>query len=304
MLGRRQFILGAGLAGVESLSACDSANHAVVANRTTERRGHRRPGGSPAQRPDTSSTGPITNATATSATPADAVIAEFEGAIPHAWGTDVPGVDTRIDTTRPLVALTFDACGGPHGSGVDHALLDLLEREQLPATLFLNERWIDANPGTTDSLIANPLFEIGNHGTMHRPLSVDGRSAYGITGCRSVAEAVAEVEYNHERLTGLLGHPPRWFRAGTAYYDDIGAEIVRALGETPVSFAINGDAGATFTPRQIVQVVGDASDGAIVLMHMNQPRGHTAAGLAAVLPRLRQQGTIFVTLSEAHLPLI
>jgi len=199
------------------------------------------------------------------------------------------------------MALTFDACGGPHGSGVDRPLIDLLDRERVPATLFLNERWIDANPAMTEALIANPLFEIANHGTRHRPLSVTGRSAYGIAGCSSAAEAVDEVASNHARLTALLGHPPRFFRSGTAYYDEIGAAIVAALGETPVSFSVNGDAGATFSAGQIVRTLADPPPGAIVLMHMNQPRHATASGVAAALPALRGRGTRFVTLSGSGL---
>ena len=233
------------------------------------------------------------------------VLARFEGQMPTQWGTNVSGVNTRLDTTEPVMALSFDACGGIHGSGVDQALIDLLNHEDLPATLFLNERWIDANPQVTDSLIANPLFEIANHGTHHRPLSVTGRSAYGITGCTSPAEVIDEVESNWARLAALLGHPlPKFFRSGTAYYDEIGAAIVTALGETPVSFATNGDAGGTFSVAQIGRALGEPPPGTIVLMHMNQPGRSTARGLAAALPALRTRGTRFVTLSGANLPVV
>jgi peptidoglycan/xylan/chitin deacetylase (PgdA/CDA1 family) len=51
--------------------------------------------------------------------------------------------------------------------------------ERVPATLFINARWIKANPRNFRQLAADPLFEIGNHGIEHRALSVIGRSAYG-----------------------------------------------------------------------------------------------------------------------------
>ncbi len=219
--------------------------------------------------------------------------------VPTEWGPVVAGVATRLETSSELLALTFDACGGPHGSGVDHALLELLIREQIPATLFLNARWIDANPQVTESLMSNPLFEVANHGAHHRPLSVTGRSAYGIAGCASVSEVVDEVASNHERLTTLLGHPPMFFRSGTAFYDEVAAQIVSALGETPVSFAVNGDAGATLSVSEIGRTLSNPPPGAVVLMHMNQPTRSTAAGLAAALPSLRARGSRFVTLSGA-----
>ncbi len=67
---------------------------------------------------------------------------------------------------------------------------------------------------------------IANHGTRHRPLSVTGRSAYGIAGTRSAGEVYDEVAGNQAKLTRLLGVPPRFFRSGTAYCDDIAARIV------------------------------------------------------------------------------
>ena len=251
-----------------------------------------------------SKSGATARAATTGATGPDQVAARFVGQVPTQWGTAVDGVGTRLDATGAVIALTFDACGGPHGSAVDQDLIVLLEREQLPATLFLNQRWMMANPQVTDSLIANPLFEIANHGTHHKPLSTVGKSAYGIVGCASPAEVADEVESNHDRLTALIGHPPRFFRSGTAHYDEVAAEIVSALGETPVSFAINGDAGATYTVVEIGRALAHPPPGAIVLMHMNQPRRATAEGLAAALPALRAKGTTFVTLSGAHLPLV
>ena len=106
-----------------------------------------------------------------------------------------------------VIALTFDACGGPGGSGYDQALIDFLRRHEVPATLFLNSRWIDANPAAFRLLAAEPLFEIANHGTRHRPLSVTGRSAYGIPGTRNAGEVYDEVAGNQAKLTRLLGCP-------------------------------------------------------------------------------------------------
>lgn len=53
---------------------------------------------------------------------------------------------------------------------------------------------------------------------------------------------------NHRYLSELLGTPPRYFRTGTAYYDEVAIEIVRELGEIPIGFDINADAGTTIRP--------------------------------------------------------
>ncbi|MGV9247659.1 polysaccharide deacetylase family protein [Streptomyces sp. NPDC003710] len=227
------------------------------------------------------------------------IVARYGHAIPRTWGFDAPGVVHALPAGKRVIALTFDACGGPGGSGYDRALIDFLRERRIPATLFLNSRWIDANPAAFHRLAADPLFEIANHGTRHRPLSVTGRSAYGIPGTRSAAEVYDEIAGNRAKLTGLLGAPPRFFRSGTAYCDDIAARIVTDLEERFVSFSVNGDGGATFTPEQVRTAVASARDGSIVLCHMNHPRGGTARGIAAAVPRLLAGGHTFVRLSDA-----
>lgn len=217
---------------------------------------------------------------------------------PHTWGFGAPGVLRRLPAGRREIVLTFDACGGPGGNGYDHVLIDFLLRRKIPATLFLNSRWIDANPKAFRLLLREPLFEIANHGTRHRPLSVTGRSAYGIAGTRDAGEVYDEVVGNHAKLTRFLGSPPRFFRSGTAYCDDIAERIVRELGERVVTFSVNGDGGATFTHQEVGRTVAAAPSGSIVIGHMNQPRGGTAQGIAAAVPELLAAGHRFVRLSD------
>lgn len=226
-----------------------------------------------------------------------AIIAEFSGQVPEQWGMEVDGVVLR--TASAGIALTFDACGGPHGSDYDEALVATLIHTGTPATLFLNSRWIEANPATTRALAANPLFELANHGTRHVPLSVTGNQAYGITGTASVAELYDEVAENQELLTGLMGTPPRFFRSGTAHLDDVAAQVVRAMGLVPVNFDVNADAGATFSASQVYTATTAATAGSISIGHVNQPGSGTAAGIAQAIPALREAGASFVTLGEA-----
>ena len=219
--------------------------------------------------------------------------------MPTAWGLEVEEVVLRSES--PSVVLTLDACGGPGGEGVDTDLIELLRAQAVPATLFLNARWIEANRAVVDDLAGDDLFELANHGTRHLPLSVSGREAYGIPGTRSVAEAVDEVYGNHELMTAVTGSAPRFFRPGTAYFDDVAVDLVRELGEVPVNFDVNGDAGATFSAAQVAAAVGMVRPGSIIIGHMNQPGGDTAEGLAVALPQLLAAGHTFARLGDVGL---
>src|SRR3989304_1094572 len=68
------------------------------------------------------------------------IIAKFSGRVPQEWGEAVKGVKTRLNTDQRVLALTFDACGGPKGSNYDEKLIQYLEEEKIPATLFISGR--------------------------------------------------------------------------------------------------------------------------------------------------------------------
>lgn len=227
---------------------------------------------------------------------AASIAAEFASAKPSAWGLDMPGIYKQIGPEA--VALTLDACGGRNGSGYDEALINGLIEREVKATLFLNKRWIETHPELTRELAENPLFEIANHGSAHMPLSVTGASAYGIAGTASALEAAEEVQANHVLISEVTGVPPRFFRSGTAHYDDVGVAIAGAAGERVVGFVVNADAGATSSAQEVFANVANAPPGAIILAHMNQPQGQTAVGLLSGIDALRARGVLFAHLDN------
>ncbi|UOQ61362.1 polysaccharide deacetylase family protein [Leucobacter rhizosphaerae] len=227
----------------------------------------------------------------------EAVILANEHRSLVAWGTDFAGVvRTGAEAghaTPGAVFLTLDACGGPVGSGFDEALISGLRAAGIPATLFLNLRWIRANPDLAAGLAADPLFSIQNHGSAHLPLSVTGASAYGIPGTTNARSAAMEVWENHVAIEQLTGIAPRWFRPGTAHLDDVGLSIAEGLGERIAGFAINGDGGATLPAEAVAGAVSGAVGGELIIAHMNQPMSGSAAGILAGARTLRDRGIAF-----------
>lgn len=227
------------------------------------------------------------------------IVAELAGRRPRAWGMTIPGVLTNVASNGPALALTFDACGGPGGDGYDAALIEHLRRERVPATLFVTSRWLAARKEAAAALAAEPLFEIENHGSAHRPCSVTGRSAWDIRGTRSVAEAVDEIQRGAAAIFALTGRAPRFYRPGTAHFDDVCLDVAGALGEAAAGFAVNGDGGTGFSRAQVKEALLKAKSGSIVLLHMNHPGGRTAEGVMDALPILRARGVKFLRLGDA-----
>jgi peptidoglycan/xylan/chitin deacetylase (PgdA/CDA1 family) len=226
------------------------------------------------------------------------IIAKFSGRVPQEWGEVVKGVKTRLNTEQKVLALTFDACGGPKGSDYDEKLIRYLENEKIPATLFISGKWIDANPDILPALSKNPLFDIENHGLNHKPCSTMGRSAYGIKGTKNIREIFDEIELNGSKLLNLIGRKSKYYRPGTAYSDEICVEIANALGYEMVNFSVRGDAGASYSKKQVKEALLSSAPASIVLMHMNHSEGQTAQGVMEAIPELRKRGFRFVKVSD------
>ena len=229
------------------------------------------------------------------------IISPFGGKVPKEWGEKVTGVKTRLNTDQKALALTFDACGGAKGKGFDAKLINFLEEEKIPATLFVSGKWIDANQRIFLTLAKHPLFEIENHGWNHKPCSSNARRAYGIEGTRDVGEIYDEIEGNALKIQSLTGRKPRYYRPAAAYCDEICVEIANGLGYEVVHFSVLGDAGATYTKKQVKEALLKAPPSSIILMHMNRPDGETADGLMEAIPEIRKHRFRFVNLSAYSL---
>jgi len=213
---------------------------------------------------------------------------------PKEWGEWVTGVKTRINTEDRVIALTFDACGGAY----DQALIDYLTENEIPATLFISGEWINNYPDTVVELWEYPFFDIANHGKNHKPLSIEGNSAYGIPGTASIEEVYEEVYGNHLKIKDLTGHTSKFFRSGTAYYDEVAVRIVEDLGEIVVNYNVLGDAGATFSANQIYESMIQGEPGSIMLFHMNHPDSDVAKGVEIGIEALLEEGFEFVLLKD------
>lgn len=228
------------------------------------------------------------------------ILGQFKNVSPGQFGPFVKGVDEDIITNKKVMALTFDACGGPHGSGYDEELVNFLIKEKIPATLFLSGLWIDAHIDKVRELSANPLFEIENHGLTHHPCAVEGETKYGIHGTGSVSQAIDEIELNARKIEFMTARKPLYYRSATATTDEACAAIAKHLQETIISYdLLSGDAVAG-TPTSVIKtnLLKGTKEGAIVIMHMNHPEWNGYEALKEAMIEWKRAGFFFVKLEQ------
>jgi len=228
------------------------------------------------------------------------IIEKYQSQSPKEWGENVHGVKTRLSTTEKVIALTLDACGSAT-DGCDYRYIHFLEEEKIPATIFVSNRWIMRHPDDFKKLIKNPLFDIENHGLHHKPCSVNGKSIYGIQGTQNITELIAEIENNAHIIQEHTGKKPKFYRSGTAYYDEIATHVANDLGYQVIGFTVLGDAGTTWNKGQVKKALLETKPGSIIILHMNHPEKECAEGAIEALKELQKRGFTFVRLSQYSL---
>ena len=197
---------------------------------------------------------------------------------------------TRGDPTRPLIALTFDACQALYQTpGYDAKLINELINTHTPATLFLGGIWMQSHPAQTKALAANPLFELGEHSWDHADF--DKLSAALIT---------TEINETQALMFHLTGRTATLFRFPYGRYTPQAVKLIAQTGLTSVQWdVVSGDPDPHVTAqRMIAAVTHRTRDGSIIIMHMNGRGWHTAEALPQIITTLRAQGFQFVTVSQ------
>lgn len=215
------------------------------------------------------------------------------------WGDSLSGVIKTIPNPKneKILALSLDLCGGKT-DGFDERLVEFLEKNDIKATFFVSYQWIKKYPKYFERIYKNPLFEIENHGTKHKPASVDGKSIYGLKGTKNLAELSDEINKNANLIAQITLKRPKFYRSGGAYYDKGAIKQIYKMGFKPIGFSILADGGATFSANRIKKEILKSKNGDIIIAHANRPQKQTAQGLILGISILRANGFEFVRLDE------
>ena len=211
---------------------------------------------------------------------------------------------------RKPIALTFDLCETANEiAGYDGSIIDYLRKNNTKATFFAGGKWMRSHPERTMQLMADPLFEIGNHTWTHGNLRV-------LTGPKMLNQiqwTQAQYEVLWEELEARFlargGNPaemeriPRVPLTFRFPFGTCNTEVLRTLARLGLPAiqwdVVSGDPAIGQTAEAIAHIVlSQTKPGSIVICHANG-RGHqTARALPKFISGLKAMGYEFVTVSE------
>lgn len=226
-----------------------------------------------------------------------------------------PNLRNSIRHVKPfhgqkVVALTFDLCErARETTGYDAELVNCLREHKVKATFFAGGKWMRSHPEKTMQLMADPLFEIGNHAWTHgnlRVLKGDGmlrqilwtQRQYEILRDELVRKPCAQKIAVRE-----LDKIPKSMRLFRFPYGACSPESLQALASLGLAAIqwdiVTGDPSLNQTAEGIYQyVMSTIKPGSIIVGHANG-RGHgTARAVAMIIQELHRKGYAFVTVSE------
>lgn len=211
---------------------------------------------------------------------------------------------------KKFVALTFDLCERVNEvTGYDATLVNALRKDRVKATFFAGGKWMRSHPEKTMQLMADPLFEIGNHAWTHGNLAVLDSNAMW----QQIQQAQTQYELLWEKLydravkanidpaeIDKIPRLPRLFRPPYGRCRPEALDMLAQLGLPSIQWdVVSADPVRSQTPAKLIKtVISQVRPGSIVVFHGNGRGYGTAEAVPVIVERLREQGYEFVTVSE------
>lgn len=211
---------------------------------------------------------------------------------------------------RKLVALTFDLCETERErSGYDAGVVECLRAKGIRATFFAGGKWMRSHPAEAMQLIADPLFEIGNHSWTHRNFAtIDDAAAHDqvrrtqaqYASLRTQLESMPHAPGADTRQLDRIPRLPGLFRFPYGRCTGDGLRVVGEEGLKSIQWdVVSGDPSSVQTPDRMASLLlAQVRPGSIAVFHANGRGRHTASALPRIIEGLRKQGYEFLTVSE------
>ncbi len=195
----------------------------------------------------------------------------------------IPGVYYFVETNKPIIALTIDDIPNEQTTKL---IFNILKQNEVKATFFVISNQVSGNEYLITEIVKNN-HEIGNHLTEDKP------------SIKLSPEAFEQDLLKAEEV--LLKYAPvQWMRPASGWYNKMMLDTAKkhgyrvALGSI---FPYDTHISSSWFATQ--QISLNVRPGSIIVLHDGGSRGkRTAETLTKIIPRLKEKGYKFVTLSE------
>ncbi len=211
-------------------------------------------------------------------------------------------LNTPDTTTTKVVYLTFDADmnkviekrlkSGKVSTWYSRNLVSYLEREHIPATIFVTGMFAELYPSLVRELAQTPGILIGNHTYDHAGFE---RPCYKMRILSSDQEKKDEIIKTQEILTPLIGYAPKYFRFPGLCDNPRDDQLVQSLGLVVAdNGVVSGDAFSKNPKRIAHTVLRHVQDQSVVIMHLGGPNApSTYIAMKKIVPTLEREGYVF-----------
>jgi peptidoglycan/xylan/chitin deacetylase (PgdA/CDA1 family) len=213
----------------------------------------------------------------------------------------------RVDGGDKVLALTFDLCErASNRTGYRTEIVNHLRAHGIRATFFAGGKWMRSHPEQTMQLMADPLFELGNHSWTHANFALlDERETLEQSlWTQSQYEVLREELARRAALAGLEQEMRRVplsmavFRLPYGRSSEAALERLAGMGLPVVQWDVLGEGGAGSAREMALRAAREVRPGSIVLMHANAVPKLTQDIVPVFVAELARQGWRFVTVSE------
>lgn len=181
-----------------------------------------------------------------------------------------------------LISLTFD--DGPN-TVTTPQVLDVLEKHNVAASFFVVGDNITPESEEVMRRAVRLGCEIENHSRTHSDMTK-----------MSPEEIAAEIAFTSGKVEKAVGRRPRFFRppyiaVNDTVFDAVSLTFICGEGAEDYNDEISAE-------ERFKRIVSKASDGTVILLHDMSGNFRTVQALEMIIPRLKEEGYGFVTVSR------
>ena len=191
------------------------------------------------------------------------------------------------DTSRKVLYLTFDA---GYENGCTEKILDILQRQQVPAAFFLVGNYIEKNADLVRRMTREGHI-VGNHTMHHYDMSA-------LTEPGAFSKELQDLETLYNETTGQ--EMRKFYRPPQGIYSEENLKMAQEMGYKTVFWSLayvdwNNDRQPT-REEAFQKLLPRTHPGAVVLLHSTS--GTNAAILEELIEQWKAEGYAFGTVEE------